>query len=109
MKVPLVAVKVSNAEVSISVGPVTAFSVGGTGGIAIITWVEGKLGTGIGCSDAPVGQGTSVSIKVIGCTGSRSTKGGVLDPDDSMPVARVASASCCAACNSAIREDEFVT
>ena len=51
-KVPLVAVKTSNVAVSISVGPVTAFKIGGGGGIfpTINSGIETKS-SGIGVSD----------------------------------------------------------
>ena len=48
-------------------------------------------------------------MKLIGCTDSESSNGGVLDPVDPNPFVAVASASCWAACNSAIRAGEFVT
>ena len=52
-KVPLVAVKTSNVTVSISVGPVTAFKIGGGGGIfpKINSGIETKS-SGVAVSDS---------------------------------------------------------
>ncbi len=110
-KVPLVAVKKSKALVSISVGPSPAFNVGGTGAggeiratVTSVTDVKITPGrAGKSCS----GEGPSFWMKLIGCTGSLSMEGGVPDPVDPSPCSWVASASCWAACNSAIRAAEF--
>ena len=111
-KVPLVAVKTSKTVVSISVGPITAFNVGGVGGGGgsfpkMVPGTEAKIdpgSAGKSCS----GEELSFWMKLIGCTGSCSRAGGVLDPVEPSPFSKVASASCWAACNSAIRAAEFV-
>ncbi len=84
VKVPLVAVKMSNTTVSISVGPVPAFSVGG-GRTRMISGTAGGTDSSVGSEFCPVGA--SVGIKLIGCTGSGLTKGGVLDPFGPIPFA----------------------
>src|SRR5438105_14497359 len=88
-KVPLVAVKTSKTVVSISVGPITAFSVGGVGGGGgncpiMVSGTEAKIDPG-SAGKSCAGEESSVGMKLIGCTGSRSRRGGVLDPVEHNP------------------------
>ncbi len=62
---------------------------------------------GSGVSAFSVGWILSFWMKLIGCTGSELSEGGVLDPVDPTPFVAVASTSCWASCNSAIRAGEF--
>src|SRR5258708_29979768 len=83
-KVPLVAVKWSNATVSISIGAVKALNVGGDagGGTTIKISGIGMTTDGNAGSEFCVAVWSSFSIKLIGCTGSGLRKGGALDPGD---------------------------
>ena len=112
-KVPEVAVNVSNATVSVSTGPLKALNVGGVGAGGgrrpmMVSGTETKL-AGRGASVFSAGWVLSFWMKLIGCTVSESSKGGVLEPVDPTPFVAVASTSCWASCNSAIRVGEFVT
>src|SRR5215217_4580321 len=88
-KVPLVAVKRSKTVVSISVGPITAFSVGGVGGGGgicpiIMSGADAKITAGEP-GDSCIGAESSIWMKLIGSTGSGSRTGGVLEPVDPSP------------------------
>ena len=110
-KVPEVAVNVSNAMVSFSVGARKAPNVGGVGAGGgrrpiMVSGTDTKL-AGSGVSAFSVGWILSFWMKLIGCTGSELSEGGVLDPVDPTPFVAVESTSCWASCSSAMRAGEF--
>jgi hypothetical protein len=72
----------------------------------MVSGIDTKL-AGRGASAFCTGWILSFWMKLIGCTGSELSEGGVLDPVEPTPFVAVESTSCCASCSSAMRAGEF--